>query len=163
MHTFANLMYDVYQSFGLFSKGDRQGEIRASATFSGHQRFFGNRDDEKHQEQKRYDEIIRIIDVEKVFSTVQRREIFYKYEQLYNALMARPSFTKLSRKQVQKQYALHIIPRLIALDIYKTYKIQNKNSFYHHIHLFLKEDYCPCGADKKKELTLQYGSISKTL
>ncbi|WP_215259365.1 hypothetical protein [Escherichia coli] len=150
MHTFANLMYDVYQSFGLFSKGDRQGEIRASATFSGHQRFFGNRDDEKHQEQKRYDEIIRIIDVEKVFSTVQRREIFYKYEQLYNALMARPSFTKLSRKQVQKQYALHIIPRLIALDIYKTYKIQNKNSFYHHIHLFLKEDYCPCGADKKK-------------
>lgn len=150
MHTFASLMYDVYQSFGLFSKGNRRAEIRASVTFSGHQRFFGNRDDERHQEQKRYDQISGVLDAEQVFSTAQRREIFYKYEQLYNALMARPVFTELNRKQIQKRYALHITPRLIALDIYKTYKDENKNSFYHHIHQFLQEDYCPCWEDKKE-------------
>ncbi|HEB1543784.1 TPA: hypothetical protein ACQC5M_002617 [Escherichia albertii] len=150
MHTFACLMYDVYQSFGLFAKGDRRAEIRASATFSGHQAFFGNRDDERHQEQKRYDQISGVLDAEQVFSTAQRREIFYKYEQLYNALMARPVFTELNRKKIQKRYALHIIPRLIALDIYKTHKDENKNSFYYHIHLFLQEDCCPCWEDKKE-------------
>lgn len=150
MHTFANLMYDVYQSFGLFRKGDRRAEIRAFANFSEHQRFFGNRDCEKYTEEKRYDEIIEILDAEKVFSTDQRREIFYKYEQLYNALMAHPVFTELSRKQIQKRYTLHILPRLIALDIYKTYKAENENSFYHHIHLFLQKDYCPCREDRKK-------------
>lgn len=45
---------------------------------------------------------------------------------------------------------MHIIPRLIALDIYKTYKDENKNCFYHHIHQFLLKDYCPCWQDKKK-------------
>lgn len=150
MHTFANLMYDVYQSFGLFRKGDRRAEIRAFANFSEHQRFFGNRDCEKYTEEKRYDEIIEILDAEKVFSTDQRREIFYKYEQLYNALMAHPVFTELSRKQIQKRYALHMLPRLITLDIYKTYKAENENSFYHHIHLFLQKDYCPCREDRKE-------------
>ncbi|EDA6073037.1 hypothetical protein AXQ84_25005, partial [Salmonella enterica subsp. enterica serovar Typhimurium] len=105
---------------------------------------------ERHQEQKHYDEIIGVLDAEQVFSTTQRREIFYKYEQLYNALMARPVFTELSREQIKKRYALHIIPRLIALDIYKTYKDENKNCFYHHIHQFLLKDYCPCWQDKKK-------------
>ncbi|EBB6209312.1 hypothetical protein DFU00_000657 [Salmonella enterica subsp. enterica serovar Wandsworth] len=150
MHTFASLMYDVYRSFGLFSKGNRRAAIRGAATFSSHQRFFGNREDERHQEQKHYDEIIGVLDAEQVFSTTQRREIFYKYEQLYNALMARPVFTELSREQIKKRYALHIIPRLIALDIYKTYKDENKNCFYHHIHQFLLKDYCPCWQDKKK-------------
>lgn len=150
MHTFASLMYDVYRSFGLFSKGDRRAAIRGAATFSNHQRFFGNREDERHQEQKCYDEIIGVLDGEQVFSTTQRREIFYKYEQLYNALMTRPVFTELSREQIKKRYAMHIIPRLIALDIYKTYKDENKNCFYHHIHQFLLKDYCPCWQDKKK-------------
>ncbi|ELD0417365.1 hypothetical protein [Escherichia coli] len=150
MHTFASLMYDVYRSFGLFSKGDRRAAIRGAATFSNHQCFFGNREDERHQEQKCYDEIIGVLDGEQVFSTTQRREIFYKYEQLYNALMTRPVFTKLSREQIKKRYAMHIIPRLIALDIYKTYKDENKNCFYHHIHQFLLKDYCPCWQDKKK-------------
>ncbi|MFA7953130.1 hypothetical protein [Klebsiella oxytoca] len=99
MYTFASLMYDIYQSFGLFTKGDRRAEIWGAATFSSHQRFFGNRDDERHQEQKRYDQIIGVLDAEQVFGTTQRREIFYKYEQLYNALMARPVFTELSRTQ----------------------------------------------------------------
>ena len=31
MHTFASLMYDVYESFGLFQKGARQADIRGSA------------------------------------------------------------------------------------------------------------------------------------
>lgn len=101
MHTFANLMYDVYESFGLFQKGARQADIRGSANFSGHQRFFDNNDDEELMQEKRYDEIIRHLDEEGVFSTEQRRKIFYKYEQLYNALMTRTVFTELSRKQIQ--------------------------------------------------------------
>lgn len=150
MHTFANLMYDVYESFGLFQKGARQADIRGSANFSGHQRFFDNNDDEELIEEKRYDEIIRHFDEEGVFNTEQRREIFHKYEQLYNALMTRPVFTELSRKQIQTRYAQYILPRLIALDIYKTYNTENKNSFYHHIHIFLQKDYCPCWQEKKK-------------
>lgn len=150
MHTFANLMYDVYESFGLFQKGARQADIRRSANFSGHQRFFDNNDDEELMEEKRYDEIIRHLDEEGVFSTEQRREIFHKYEQLYNALMTRPVFTELSRKQIQTRYAQYILPRLIALDIYKTYNAENKNSFYHHIHIFLQKDYCPCWQEKKE-------------
>ncbi|ROW51444.1 hypothetical protein C3E80_21875, partial [Cronobacter malonaticus] len=161
MHTFANLMYDVYESFGLFQKGARQADIRGSANFSGHQRFFDNNDDEELmqekryddeeiKEEKRYDEIIRHLDEEGVFSTEQRREIFYKYEQLYNALMTWPVFTELSRKQIQIRYAQYILPRLIALDIYKTYNAENKNSFYHHIHIFLQKEYCPCWEEKKK-------------
>ncbi|HFO9548332.1 TPA: hypothetical protein ACHK6D_003782, partial [Escherichia coli] len=157
MHTFANLMYDVYESFGLFQKGARQADIRGSANFSGHQRFFDNNDDEEKRyddeeikEEKRYDEIIRHLDEEGVFSTEQRREIFYKYEQLYNALMTRPVFTELNRKQIQIRYAQYILPRLIALDIYKTYTAENKNSFYHHIHIFLQKEYCPCWEEKKK-------------
>ncbi|MBH2845039.1 hypothetical protein I6U52_14950 [Serratia marcescens] len=161
MHTFASLMYDVYQSFGLFRKGERQADIRGSANFSGHQRFFYNNDDEELMEEKRYDdeelieekrydEIIRHLDEEGVFSTEQRREIFHKYEQLYNALMTRPVFTELSRKQIQTRYAQYILPRLIALDIYKTYNAENKNSFYHHIHIFLQKDYCPCWQEKKE-------------
>ncbi|HCU6887645.1 TPA: hypothetical protein OU321_004776, partial [Escherichia coli] len=150
MHTFANLMYDVYESFGLFQKGARQADIRGSANFSGHQRFFDNNDDEELMQEKRYDEIIRHLDEEGVFSTEQRRKIFYKYEQLYNALMTRPVFTELSRKQIQIRYAQYILPRLIALDIYKTYNAENKNSFYHHIHIFLQKEYCPCWEEKKK-------------
>ena len=95
--------------------------IRGSANFSGHQRFFDNNDDEELmqekryddeeiKEEKRYDEIIRHLDEEGVFSTEQRREIFYKYEQLYNALMTRPVFTELSRKQIQIRYAQYILP-----------------------------------------------------
>nr|WP_249967531.1 hypothetical protein [Escherichia coli] len=64
MHTFASLMYDVYESFGLFQKGARQADIRGSANFSGHQRFFDNNDDEELMEEKRYDEIIRHLDEE---------------------------------------------------------------------------------------------------
>ena len=150
MHTFASLMYDVYLSFGLFRKGERQADIRGSANFSGHQRFFDNNDDEELMEEKRYDEIIRHLDEEGVFSTEQRREIFHKYEQLYNALMTLPVFTELSRKQIQTRYAQYILPRLIALDIYKTYNAENKNSFYHHIHIFLQKDYCPCWQEKKE-------------
>ncbi len=150
MRTFANLMYDVYESFGLFQKGARQADIRGSANFSGHQRFFDNNDDEEIKEEKRYDEIIRHLDEEGVFSTEQRREIFYKYEQLYNALMTRPVFTELSRKQIQIRYVQYILPKLIALDIYKTYNAENKNSFYHHIHIFLQKEYCPCWEEKKK-------------
>ena len=150
MHTFASLMYDVYQSFGLFRKGERQADIRGSANFSGHQRFFDNSDDEELMEEKRYDEIIRHLDEERVFCTEQRREIFHKYEQLYNAMMTRPVFTELSRKQIQTRYAQYILPRLIALDIYKTYNAENKNSFYHHIHIFLQKDYCPCWQEKKE-------------
>lgn len=150
MHTFANLMYDVYESFGLFQKGTRQADIRGSANFSGHQCFFDNNDDEELMEEKRYNEIIRHLDEEGVFSTEQRREIFHKYEQLYNALMTRPVFTELCRKQIQTRYAQYILPRLIALDIYKTYNAENKNSFYHHIHIFLQKDYCPCWQEKKK-------------
>lgn len=150
MHTFASLMYDVYLSFGLFRKGERQADIRGSANFSGHQRFFDNNDDEELMEEKRYYEIIRHLDEDGVFSTEQRREIFYKYEQLYNALMTRPVFTELSRKQIQTRYAQYILPRLIALDIYKTYNAENKNSFYHHIHIFLQKDYCPCWQEKKE-------------
>nr|WP_250911157.1 hypothetical protein [Escherichia coli] len=159
MHTFANLMYDVYESFGLFQKGARQADIRGSANFSGHQRFFDNNDDEELMQEKRYDEIIRHLDEEGVFSTEQRRKIFYKYEQLYNALMTRPVFTELSRKQIQIRYAQYILPRLIALDIYKTYNAENKNSFYHHIHIFLQKEYCPCWEEKKKVLFLPFGSI----
>jgi len=118
-------MYDLYQSFGLFKKGDRRSDMRAYANFSRHQNFFGNRDDEM----KRYDEVIEIIDVGKVFSKEERRAFFYKYEKLYTALMTVPVFTELSRKEIQKRYATHILPRLIALDIFKTYPLIMKIAF----------------------------------
>ncbi|BBR19705.1 MAG: hypothetical protein E6995_19950 [Enterobacteriaceae bacterium] len=146
MHTFTNLMYDLYQSFGLFKKGDRRSDMRAYVSFSRHQEFFGNRDDEI----KRYDEISEIIDGGEVFSKEERRTFFYKYEQLYNSLIAVPVFTELSREEIKKRYATHILPRLIALDIFKTYKPDNEDSFYHHIHLFLQKKYCPCWDDKKE-------------
>lgn len=170
MHTFANLMYDVYESFGLFQKGARQADIRGYANFSGHQRFFDNNDDEELmqekryddeeiKEEKRYDEIIRHLDEEGVFSTEQRREIFYKYEQLYNALMTRPVFTELSRKQIQIRYAQYILPRLIALDIYNTYNAEKKIAFITIYTFSCRKNTAHAGRRKKKVLFLPFGSI----
>ena len=86
-HAFADMMYRLYQCFGLFEKDDERREVRGNSSFSFHQNFFDNG----------YNDVIRIIDSNEVFSLEERREVFYKYEQLYNALMHIPVFSHLGK------------------------------------------------------------------
>lgn len=131
-HAFANLMYDVCQVFGVFKEGSKQRDIRAYSSFCRHQNFFN----------QRYNEIIEIIDREKIFSKEQRRTFFYKYEMLYNGIMSYPVFSSLSKEQIIEKYLQFILPSFIALDVYKTYRPDHECSFYYHIHHFLLSKHC---------------------
>lgn len=132
-HAFANLMYDLCQVFGVFREGSKQRDIRAYGSFWRHQAFFN----------QRYNEIIEIIDEDRVFSEEQRRGFFYKYEMFYNQIMSYPVFTPLSREQVTERYLQFALPSFVALDVYKTFTPDNEYGFYYHIHHFLLSKHCP--------------------
>ncbi|WP_312974136.1 hypothetical protein [Atlantibacter sp.] len=132
-HAFAKLMYDVCQILGVFREGSKQRDIRAYGSFWRHQAFFN----------QRYNEIIGIIDKERIFSEEERRSLFYKYEMFYNQIMSYPVFSTLTRSQVFERYTQLGISSFLALDIHKTFNTTNKSGFYFHIHSFLLSDHCP--------------------
>ncbi|WP_171862917.1 hypothetical protein [Citrobacter freundii] len=141
-HVFANLMYDVCQIFGVFREGNKGRDIRARGSFWRHQSFFN----------QRYNEIIDIIDKDRVFSEEQRRGFFYKYEMFYNQLMSCPVFTTLSREQVLERYLQFALPSFVALDVYKTFSPHNEHGFYYHIHHFLLSEHCPVLEDSEGDI-----------
>ncbi|MCZ5393163.1 hypothetical protein O5642_10270 [Citrobacter braakii] len=140
-HAFADMMYRLYQCFGLFEKHDERREVRGNGSFSFHQNFFD----------QGYNDIIRIIDSNEVFSLEERREVFYKYEQLYNALMHIPVFSHLDNRQITKRYLQSALPPIVALDVYNTLQPDDEIHFYYHIHRFLISRHCPHEiTDKRK-------------
>lgn len=140
-HEFANLMYDVCQIFGVFREGGKGRDIRARGSFWRHQEFFN----------ERYNEIIEIIDKDRVFSEEQRRGFFYRYEMFYNQLMSSSVFSILSREQILEQYLQFALPSFVALDVYKTFSPDNEQGFYYHIHHFLLSEHCPVQEDSEGE------------
>lgn len=141
-HVFANLMYDVCQVFGVFREGNKGRDIRARGSFWRHQSFFN----------QRYNEIIEIIDKERVFTEEQRRGFFYKYEMFYNQLMSSPVFSALSKEQVLERYLQFSLPSFVALDIYKTFSPVNEHGFYYHIHHFLLNKNFPVLEDSEGDI-----------
>lgn len=140
-NAFTDMMYRLYQCFGLFEKDDERREVRGNSSFSFHQNFFDNG----------YNDVIRIIDSNEVFSLEERREVFYKYEQLYNALMHIPVFSHLDNSQITKRYLQIALPPIVALDVYNSLSPNDEMHFYYHIHRFLISTHCPHeSADKRK-------------
>lgn len=141
-HAFADMMYRLYQCFGLFEKDDERRELRGNSSFSFHQNFFD----------QGYNDLIRIIDSNGVFSLEERREIFYKYEQLYNALMYIPVFSHLDNHQIIKRYLQFALPPVVALDIYNSLPPDDEMHFYYHIHGFLISAHCPYESTDKRKI-----------
>lgn len=141
-HAFADMMYNLYQCFGLFDKNDKRRETRGNSRFSFHQDFFN----------QGYDDVIRIIDNNEVFSLEERRDIFYKYEQLYNALIHIPVFSHLDNHQITKRYLQFALPPVVALDVYNTLPPDDEMHFYYHIHGFLISSHCPHESSDKRKI-----------
>lgn len=141
-HAFADMMYHLYQCFGLFDKDDKRREMRGNSNFSYHQSFFD----------QSYDDVIRIIDNNGVFSLEERRDTFYKYEQLYNAQMHIPVFSHLDNNQILKLYLQYALPPIVALDVYNILPPGNEMHFYYHIHRFLISTHCPHGRDDNRKV-----------
>ncbi|EPD3812364.1 hypothetical protein ACR9UB_000038 [Cronobacter dublinensis] len=141
-HAFADMMYNLYQCFGLFDKDDERREALGNSSFSFHQSFFD----------KGYDDVIRIIDSNEIFSLEERRNIFYKYEQLYNAIMYIPVFSHLDNRQIAKRYLQSALSPIVALDVYNTLQPDDEIHFYYHIHLFLISRHCPHEITDKRKI-----------
>jgi hypothetical protein len=141
-HAFADMMYRLYQCFGLFEKDDERREVRGNSSFTFHQNFFD----------QGYNDVIRIIDSNEVFSLEERREVFYKYEQLYNALMYIPVFTHLDNRQIIKRYLQFALPPVVALDVYNSLPPNDEMHFYYHIHRFLISTHCPHESTDKRKI-----------
>ncbi|WP_414148244.1 hypothetical protein ACMGGR_04295 [Erwinia sp. BNK-24-b] len=127
------MMYALYQSFGLFVKGDKRRETRDNSGFSFHQKFA------RHC----YDSIADIVDTGGMYTKGKRREIFFRYEQLYNALMHIPVFSDSDSSQITRRYLQEALPSVIALEIYRTLQSNDETHFYFHIHKFLNSRHCP--------------------
>jgi len=135
------MMYNLYQCFGLFDKDDERREARGNSSFYFHQSFFN----------QGYDDVIRIIDSNEVFSLEERRDVFYKYEQLFNAIMHIPVFSHLGNHQIARRYLQLALPPIVALDVYNSLPPDDEMHFYYHIHRFLISTHCPHeSVDKRK-------------
>ncbi|HBC5671021.1 TPA: hypothetical protein KEV01_001156 [Citrobacter koseri] len=150
-HAFAKVMYDVCQILGVFREGSKQRDIRAYASFWRHQEFF----------KKRYNEIIEIIDEERLCIEEQkelikeeRRSLFYKYEMFYNQIMFYPVFSTLSRDQLFERYIQLGVSSCLALDIHKNLSTTNNSGFYFHIHKFLSSEHCPTLDNSERDISL---------
>lgn len=141
-HVFANLMYDACQVFGIFREGGKGRDIRARGSYWLHQEFFNHR----------YNEIAEAIDKERVFSEEKRRGFFYKYEMFYNQLMSCPVFSSLSKEQVSERYLQFALHSFVALDMYKTFRPDNKHGFYYHLHHFLLSEHCSIPGDNERDI-----------
>lgn len=142
VHAFADMMYHLYQAFGLFEKDDERRETLRNDSFSYQQSFFD----------KGYDDVIKIIDSNGNFTLEERRDIFYKYEQLYNALMHIPVFSHLDNHQIAQRYLKFALPPIVALDVYNTLPPDDEMHFYYHIHRFLISTHCPHRSDDKRKI-----------
>ena len=141
-HVFANLMYDACQVFGIFREGGKGRDIRARGSYWLHQEFFN----------QRYNEIAEAIDKERVFSEEKRRGFFYKYEMFYNQLMSCPVFSSLSKEQVSERYLQFALHSFVALDMYKTFRPDNKHGFYYHLHHFLLSEHCSIPGNNERDI-----------
>lgn len=141
-NAFAKLMYDVCQTLGVFSEGSKQRDRRAYGSFWRHQAFFN----------QRYNEIIKIIDKERVLSEEERRCLFYKYEMFYNQIMSYPVFSTLSRSQVFERYIQLGVSSCLALDVHKTLSSSNNSGFYFHIDNFLLSNHCPTLENSERDI-----------
>ncbi|WP_426207223.1 hypothetical protein [Providencia sp. PROV272] len=101
---------------------------RKIENFSLHQDFFAKTGNLKTQEygddnintKETYQKLINIIDSKAVFTQTERQMFFYKYEQLYNALIAQYVVSNLEKKEILRKYTKATIPAIVALDMYKT-------------------------------------------
>lgn len=100
----------------------------------------------------RYNEIAEAIDKERVFSEEKRRGFFYKYEMFYNQLMSCPVFSSLSKEQVSERYLQFALHSFVALDMYKTFRPDNKHGFYYHLHHFLLSEHCSIPGDNERDI-----------
>lgn len=141
-HAFANLMYDACQVLGIFREGGKGRDIRARGSYWLHQDFFN----------QRYNEIAEAIDKDRVFSEEKRRGFFYKYEMFYNQLMSCPVFSTLSKDQVSERYLQFALHSFVALDMYKTFRPDNKHGFYYHLHHFLLSEHCSIPGDNERDI-----------
>ncbi|MEG7458119.1 hypothetical protein [Serratia marcescens] len=141
-HVFANLMYDACQVFGIFREGGKGRDIRARGSYWLHQEFFI----------QRYNEIAEAIDKERVFSEEKRRGFFYKYEMFYNQLMSFPVFSSLNKEQVSERYLQFALHSFVALDMYKTFRPDNKHGFYYHLHHFLLSEHCSIPGNNERDI-----------
>ena len=141
-HVFANLMYDACQVFGIFREGGKGRDIRARGSYWLHQEFFN----------QRYNEIAEAIDKERVFSEEKRRGFFYKYEMFYNQLMSCPVFSSLNKEQVSERYLQFALHSFVALDMYKTFRPDNKHGFYYHLHHFLLSEHCSIPGNNERDI-----------
>lgn len=141
-HVFANLMYDACQVFGIFREGGKGRDIRARGSYWLHQEFFN----------QHYNEIAEAIDKERVFSEEKRRGFFYKYEMFYNQLMSCPVFSSLNKEQVSERYLQFALHSFVALDMYKTFRPDNKHGFYYHLHHFLLSEHCSIPGNNERDI-----------
>lgn len=139
---FTNLMYDACQVLGIFREGGKGRDIRARGSFWLHQEFFN----------QRYNEIAEAIDKDRVFSEEKRRSFFYKYEMFYKQLMSCPVFSTLSKDQVSERYLKFALHSFVALDMYKTFRPDNKHGFYYHLHHFLLSEQCSIPGDNERDI-----------
>ena len=139
---FANLMYDACQVLGIFREGGKGRDIRARGSYWLHQEFFN----------QRYNEIAEAIDKDRVFSEEKRRSFFYKYEMFYKQLMSCPVFSTLSKDQVSERYLKFALHSFVALDMYKTFRPDNKHGFYYHLHHFLLSEQCSIPGDNERDI-----------
>ncbi|QXB04795.1 hypothetical protein I6L80_15630 [Providencia rettgeri] len=148
-HNFASIMLTVCRVFELNTKDITGNALNmrdkyATSDFSLHQKFFDIY----------YNKIIDIIDAEAVYSQEDRRDVFYKYEQLYNEVVHTMVYSNLEKDIITKKYMETAIPAIIALDMYQTLSRHTQNeqppSFYHHIQAFLlSDDYLLDNSDPK--------------
>ncbi len=169
-HIFANLMLTAYEITVLNkerieknNKNKSHNKNKKNKTlnlanqrkikdFSHHQDFFAETGNLKTKEygndninpEEVYHKLINIIDDKEVFTQTERQLFFYKYEQLYNALIAQYVVSNLEKKEILKKYTKAIIPAIVALDMYKTLSAsidKEQLHFYSHIHRFILSEY----------------------
>lgn len=129
-HTFAEMLYKVYEILGLFKKNTNRRDLRNHSNFSSHQVFFA----------KALDEIIDTIDNQESLDKQIRLVLFYKYEQLYNKFVSTNLVSTLNAKEIMIRFTEIVIPAVIALDIHITlrgYRKEDPFNFYYHIRKFL--------------------------
>ncbi|MEQ4674106.1 hypothetical protein ABN063_06035 [Providencia vermicola] len=120
-HIFSNLMLKVYEILELFPKGINRRDIREHTNFLSHQYFFTDG----------YESIINTIDLSRALTIEKRKDIFFRYEQLYNKLISTEALTDMTPSEVVRRYAQLAIPAIIALDMHMTLNYSSRKDIIH--------------------------------
>ncbi|CAB5670067.1 MULTISPECIES: hypothetical protein [Enterobacterales] len=170
-HTFANLMLTVYEilelnkknSLKTYNKARKESKSEAAinmrdqrelSDFSSHQLFFAGTE-LNGISLDGYNKFINIIDNLDIFTQAERRDLFYKYEQLYNALISTLVPTQVGKKTIIDSYTALIIPAILALDMHRTLEQVKEGGnlhFYQPIQAFLLSEHYPTNSDDPKLL-----------